>query len=51
MNRADINYWLNESPEAKFEQKQSERLAYYRHLRAQGFAALDAYRYIKHWSK
>jgi hypothetical protein len=27
------------------------RLAYYRHLRAQGFAALDAFRYIKHWSK
>jgi hypothetical protein len=51
MTPADIHYWLHESPAAKFEQRQGARLAYYRHLRAQGFAALDAYRYIKHWSK
>jgi hypothetical protein len=51
MNRESINYWLNESPEAQWEQKQIGRLAYYRYLRAQGFAALDAFRYIKHWSK
>jgi hypothetical protein len=28
-----------------------KRLEYYRWLRAEGFAALDAFRYIKNWKE
>jgi hypothetical protein len=49
MNRESINYWLNESPAAKYEQKRTERIATYRQLRARGFSAVEAFQYIKHW--